>query len=534
MRFIVVLVLALLLGGCAGKGGGELSKAPGLDNDKRAAAKARLAKRDDKAAGELKEIFPEAGTCPIDSNGADPDTDQGRLDMALELCNMARELKANGEVDEAVKALDEAYSLLLKVEDRRDPEIEQQLDDLRILISRSLLQVHAVKDNRIRNGRSMEIPLTMNKYVQREIELLTHKEKRFFMESYRRSGRYRPMIVQKLREAGLPEELSWLPLIESGFKTRALSHARALGLWQFIPSTGYRYGLSRNTWIDERLDPEKSTKAAIAYLTELHSMFGDWQTVLAAYNCGEVRVSKAIKSQNREYLDNFWDIFEILPYETARYVPRFLATLHIINDPSKYGMELPTPEEPYTFETVFVRKQMSLKDIAKALGVEADLLAALNPELRHGVTPDSGFQLKVPVGYRETFLAKVDSIKTWKPKPTFYKYYVRHRVRRGETLSKIARRYRSSVRAIMRANRLRSANRIRVGQVLKIPSSRKVTGYGTASRSKRQVKYVVKKGDTLWKIAQKYKVSVSKLRRVNRLRSNCLYVGQVLKIPRAG
>src|SRR6185503_15097104 len=147
--------------------------------------------------------------------------------------------------------------------------------------------------------------------------------------------------VAQLAEAGMPEQLSWLPLVESGFKDRALSSARARGLWQFIPSTGYRYGLDRSDWIDERMDPEKSTQGAIAYLTALHGLFGDWMTALAAYNCGENSVLRAINNQKLSYFDQFWDLYQRLPRETRRYVPRFLATLAILEEPGRYGLVLP-------------------------------------------------------------------------------------------------------------------------------------------------------------------------------------------------
>ena len=141
------------------------------------------------------------------------------------------------------------------------------------------------------------------------------------------------------RKRVCPKSCRGFPLIESGYKVKALSKARALGLWQFIPSTGYKFGLKRDQYIDERIDPIKSTDAAIAYLKELHNIFGDWATVLAAYNCGENRVLRVIRSQNINYLDNFWDLYERLPRETARYVPRFLATLHIMNDLAQYGLD---------------------------------------------------------------------------------------------------------------------------------------------------------------------------------------------------
>ena len=191
-----------------------------------------------------------------------------------------------------------------------------------------------------------EIPIMTNADVEKEIRQFQTVERDFFISSYQRSAMYRPMILRELKKAGLPEELSWLPLVESGFKINALSTARALGLWQFIPSTGYKYGLNRDDWVDERMDMEKSTRAAIDYMKELHTMFGDWLTVLAAYNCGEGRIMRTIASQHINYLDRFWDLYYKLPYETARYVPRFLATVMIIRDPQKYGMDLGNGKMP--------------------------------------------------------------------------------------------------------------------------------------------------------------------------------------------
>jgi membrane-bound lytic murein transglycosylase D len=294
-------------------------------------------------------------------------------------------------------------------------------------------------------------------------------ERDFFLESYRRSGRYRDSIVKSFREAGLPEDLSWLPLIESGFKVRALSRARALGLWQFIPSTGYKYGLKRTEWIDERLDPEKSTAAAIAYLKELHSLFGDWATVLAAYNCGEGSVLRAIRGQKIDYLDNFWDLYGRLPRETARYYPRFLATLAIIKDPAKYGFELGETDRQMPFEVVQLERPVQLVKLAEKIDVDSDDLTSLNPELRHLATPPGAYALRVPPGKSETTVALIESLPKYAPpKPS----YVVHRVRRGETLSSIATQYRTSVGRIMEANNLRSGRMIRAGQRLRIPLTR--------------------------------------------------------------
>ena len=460
---------------------------------------------------------------------------QEYIDAALDYCQEANRLWNLGETDKALDTLDLAYSYILKVDEEQSPDLIQQKEDLRILIAKRINEIYASLHTAAK-GNHNAIPMIMNSHVEDEIRRFQGVERDFFINSYRRSGRYRPAIVAALKAAGLPEELSWLPLIESGFKCTALSRARALGLWQFIPSTGYKFGLNRDAWIDERLDPEKSTQAAIAYLKELHDIFGDWTTVLAAYNCGEGRVLRLIRGQKVNYLDNFWDLYPMLPRETARYVPRFLATLHIIKDPERYGMYLPEPDSPLTFETVIVDKQMSLNAIAQAIGVSVSTLVELNPELRYKVTPNKPYELKVPVGYSSTLLASIDSIPTWCPPKRKYKRYNKkyayHRVRRGETLSFLARKYRTSVSAIKRANRIRSA-KIRVGQLLKIPvgKSRHKNVCYTKKAKRRIVKYVVKRGDSLWMIARKFNTTAKAIMRYNGLRSIHLKVGQVLKIP---
>ena len=292
-------------------------------------------------------------------------------------------------------------------------------------------------------------------------------EREQFLEGYRRSGLYRPMILERLEKAGLPAQLSWLPLVESWFKVRALSRASALGMWQFISSTGVRYGLERDTWVDERLDPEKATDAAIAYLVDLHGLFGDWPKALAAYNCGEGRVLRLSRRSADEYLD-FWDLYELLPGETRRYVPRLLAALQIIENPAKYGMTLPEPDAPPSnVATVTVERSVKLDAPRRGAGLEAGTLATLNPALRRQATPKRAYELRVPAGREETLLAQLDSVPEWTPPVP---QYTTHRVRSGETLSQIAGRYRTSVSAIMRANSLRSANRLRVGQRLRIPT----------------------------------------------------------------
>ncbi len=463
---------------------------------------------------------------------ATPKTAQAKLDEALEFCRGSQEYWQRGELEKAVDALDQAYLLILDVEPQDDFKLVQEKEDLRFMISKRILEIYASR-NIVVNGNHNAIPLDMNRHVEAEIKRFTvGVEKDFFLRSLKRSGRYRPQIVAELKEAGLPEELSWLPLIESGFNVKALSSARALGLWQFIPSTGYKFGLKRDRFIDERMDPDKATRAAIAYLRELHSIFGDWTTVLAAYNCGEGRVLRVIKTQNVNYLDNFWDLYERLPRETARYVPRFLATLHILSTPEKYGIDLAQIDPPLEYETATIDRQIHLKDAAKVLGVPEATLREINPELRYKILPPTSYGLKVPVGTTELLIAQIDDIRPASlPQPDF----VYHRVRSGETLSTIARRYRTSVARIQRANNLRSSHFIRAGKRLKIPGK----GITYAANPPEQPQstpvqmpayHVVRRGDSLWNIALKYGTTTQDIQKLNGLTGTHLYEGQKLKL----
>jgi membrane-bound lytic murein transglycosylase D len=462
------------------------------------------------------------------------------LDDALEFCQTAQDFWQKGELENALDALDQAYDLIIKVDTYDKPILTQQKDDLRFMISKRILEIYASR-NIVINGNYNEIPLTLNEHVQYEIDLLTTGgEKNFFIESYKRSGLYRPMIIEALKNAGLPEELSWLPLIESGFKVNALSSARALGLWQFIPSTGYKFGLKRDIFIDERLDFEKSTEAAIAYLKELHQIFGDWSTVLAAYNCGEGRVLRVIRTQNVNYLDNFWDLYSRLPRETARYVPRFLATLHIINNLEKYGFDTIALFPPMEYETVTISQESHIKSVAEAIEVSEITLKSLNPELRNNILPSEEYNLRVPIGKSETFMAKINSIPIYSPPPSppqpsqkILSVPTRHRVRQGETLSLIANKYGVSIDNIANANKINKKNLIVSGQTLKIPSKNT-----TKTNSKKYQKsipkpvidHVVRAGDSLWVLARKYGTTTEKIKESNKLKSSTLFIGQTLKI----
>lgn len=466
--------------------------------------------------------------------------DQEIIEEAEKLIETSQNYWEKGDMEKAIEMLDQAYSLILT--DCDEPEIARQKDDLRFMISKKILAIYSTKQN-LKNGIRSEIPLVLNEDVEKEIESFLGRERDFFVNAYKRSFIYRPMILKELKKARLPEELSWLPLVESGFNVTALSPARALGLWQFIASTGYKYGLERDDWIDERLDPEKSTKAAITYLKELHEMFGDWLTALAAYNCGEGRVIRVIASQKINYLDRFWDLYRQLPYETARYVPRFLATLHIVKDPKKYGIDKELTETPVTipkFTIVKTNKPMLLKDIAGHLNMQEELLYLLNSELRYRATPDREYELKIPEDSVEKFLLVADQIPLWEKPISLSKrknlMFLHHRIKKGETLASVAAKYQTSVKLIKMYNKKTLKTKgVYAGQLLRVPVysapySPRHAKAKIVTASRTDISYTVRKGDTLTSIATRFNTSVSELKRINKMKNDRVITGQVLLI----
>lgn len=457
------------------------------------------------------------------------------MEEALVLLDESNKYWAKGELDDALQMLDQAYALLLDT--NGNPAIARQKDDLRLIISKRILAVYNSLPT-VAKGKRGEIPLLSNADVEKEIRSFQNYERDFFISSYYRSLNYRPIISAELKKAGLPDELSWLPLVESGFKISALSSARALGLWQFIPSTGYKYGLNRDDWVDERMDIEKSTRAAIAYLSDLHAMFGDWLTVLASYNCGEGRVMRTIASQQINYLDRFWDMYQKLPNETARYVPRFIATLLIVKDPAKYGFDFAAEQRKYDFsayEKVETTKSMRLQDIASKLEISEENLLILNAELRHKATPNKPYTLKVPIGNAEKLLQLAADIPAAEMPRASYRtvkgVFIKYKVRKGETLNSIAEKYKTAVSAIRSANKL-SNKGLYAGQRLNIPITKTNVSApsGTSQATAKATVHRVKKGDTLSEIAGKYGVSVADLRKINNLKKDALRVGQTIQL----
>jgi membrane-bound lytic murein transglycosylase D len=382
-----------------------------------------------------------------------------------------------------------------------------------------------------------DIPVVLNDKVWGFIEYFQTSGRGFFSRWLSRSGKYIPMMKEILESRGMPLDLVYLAMIESGFNVRAKSNKGAVGPWQFIESTAKRYGLRVDSWVDERMDPEKSTIAAANYLRDLYDMFQSWELAAAGYNAGEDRVQAAIE---RYKISDFWEISEYaLPQETKDYVPKLMAALIIAKNPEKYGFTGIEYQEPKPFEKVKVPPQRSLRDIARVIGIDYRRLKDLNPSLIREATPPYGdsYEIKVPSEYAKVVAAKFDDISALqKVAIVDYSNSTTYRVRRGDSLGKIASRFGISVSSIKRANKIRGST-IRVGQVLTIPR-RGSTGIYTAANSERttvkksdSTTYGVRQGDSLGKIASRYDVSVSSIKKTNKIKGSTIKVGQMLTIP---
>jgi len=320
-----------------------------------------------------------------------------------------------------------------------------------------------------------QIPLTMNRLVKQSMEYLQRTPSKHIDQWLQRSQTYFPMINHVLEEEGVPTELRYLAMIESGLNPRARSWAGAVGMWQFMRGTGKMYGLEVGAWVDERQDPEKATRAAARHLKDLHDRFGDWHLALAAFNCGGGCVGRAVRRSN-EQDPTFWDVYERLPRETRGYVPMFIATTLIASNPDAYGIDAPQAAPTYAYDYVWVPGSMlSLGEIAELAGTERGVIRALNPELRRSTLPPAkdGYQVRLPLGSYPQFALNFAELPKSKKRPA-----TTYRVKSGDTLSEIAQMFGTSTRRLQRLNDVRGSI-IRVGDRLVVPV-RKYDGSFTA------------------------------------------------------
>jgi membrane-bound lytic murein transglycosylase D len=378
-------------------------------------------------------------------------------------------------------------------------------------------------------GVSFDIPLVWNDRVARTLSFFLRARNRSIEKWLRRGEYYIPFMRELIARHGLPTDLVYLPIIESGFNPKAYSYAHASGIWQFIVSTGRRYNLRTSYWLDERRDPIKSTIAAIEYFSELYEMFDDWYLALAAYNCGENGVQRAIK---RAGSNDFWDLR--LPRQTMHYVPKYLSALLIAKNPSCFGFQQESTDTvvPFSVDTVKISDCVDLYKIASGIDIELDTLKRLNPHILRWCTPPDveDVTLYLPQGTREKYTAFYAQL-TDKDKVRWYRY----RIQRGDNLSMISRRFKTSVSAVKSINNLRST-RIIAGRYLliPIPASGGASAKGTAAaaaadvsksvsrtsadtRSKKAVSYRLKRGDTLWELADLFDVTIEQLCRWNNI-----------------
>jgi membrane-bound lytic murein transglycosylase D len=414
-----------------------------------------------------------------------------------------------------------------------------------------------------------EIPLSYNNTIQSFINYFTIKKRSYIRTMLSRKHIYFPLYEKTLQQNNLPDELKYLSIVESGLNPRAVSPARAVGLWQFISSTGREYGLQQDAYIDERMDPIKATQAGCRYLQNLYNMFGDWELALSAYNCGPGNVRRAIRRSGNKTA--FWDIYPYLPRETRSYVPMFVAVTYVMNHHKDYNIRPDLLQQFIAYDTIHVNQHLDLELFAKQLNVPLDDFKLLNPQLKRNVVPAhfKNYPLRVPKIALDSLAANrqaiLDSAAHTSPQTAELlaaaetapqrhatvssggRMKVTHKVTRGDALGKIADYYNVAVADIRKWNKLRGSS-IRAGQRLAIWVQEQTTSNSevkakpapakaapssaSSSLAKATTKgkvYRVQPGDTLWSISKGHGgISVERIKKMNKLRSNELKPGQRL------
>ncbi|MGA7826609.1 MAG: LysM peptidoglycan-binding domain-containing protein [Geobacteraceae bacterium] len=384
-------------------------------------------------------------------------------------------------------------------------------------------------DTNVNDEVGFDLPVVENAKVRYFIEYFTGPAHQGFQRWLERSGRYLPMMREVFAEEGLPLDLSYLAMIESGFNTRAISSARAVGPWQFMKGTGLVFGLDDDWWRDERRDPVKATRAAARYLHDLHRHFGDWCLAIAAYNAGAGSVERAIKKVGSR---DFWKLSHsgYLRKETRLYVPKLFAALVIAKDPEKYGFTDLDYLPPLEYDVVKLPSSTDLDIIARLSGVSCEEIRDLNPELNRWCTPPglAGYPVRLPAGKLKSFkrrYAKID--------PEHRSNFRRHRIESGDTLYSLARHYGIRAKDIIALNKIRNPRALRLGRNLILPLRPGATPatYEVADNfaHNKQRTYKVRKGDNLWTISRRFNVSSKQLCSWNGMqKKDTLKPGQVL------
>ncbi|MCU1221307.1 MAG: Lytic transglycosylase, catalytic [Candidatus Angelobacter sp.] len=457
----------------------------------------------------------------------------GRVDEAKKDFNHAADILMQGPVDvksderlqqEFDKVTEEINKLETAASKEADGLAEQQpepapIDEANQVTFPADANVIAKAEADLKNTRS-DLPLMINEYVAGYINYFSTRGRGVFEGAWTRSGRYREMIFRIFREEGIPQDLIYLAQAESGFKPMALSRARARGMWQFMASRGVGYGLRRSLWVDDRQDPEKATRAAARHLHDLYNQFGDWYLAMAAYNSGPGNVQQAVRRTG--YAD-FWELYKrnVLPAETKNYVPIILAMTIMSKNPAQYGLDAVQPDPAMKYDVVKVNYPVDLRLVAECVDVPVEQMVDLNPSLLRRTTPkDQSFDLRLPSGTRETYETAIATIPV--EKRVAWRYY---KVQPGDTLAGIARKYRTTERAISQANNLQGTPSSDAKLV--IP----VNGAGANGRiiySRYASHYKTHTGDTVFTVAEDFGVPPDRLRRWNGLKTNSLRHGRVL------
>lgn len=392
-----------------------------------------------------------------------------------------------------------------------------------------------IREHNLTNLPRFDIPVEVNDRVVAWMEYFQGSGRKHFERYLERSGRYLPQIQEILKKERMPKDLAYIALIESGFNTRARSSANAVGMWQFIRGTGQRYDLKIDGWVDERNDPEKATYAAVGYFRDLYGEFGDWYLAMASYNAGEGKVRRAIATTGSR---NFWEIANdkhALRPETRDYVPKFIAAAIMAKMPERFGFGDVNYLDPIDYEVADVDAQTDVNIIAKCAGVDDDIIRELNPHLIRGTTPPgkSSYAIKIPRGTTKVFEQEIAKI------PKEERVQLAHyRVRRGDTIQSIAGRFGIDPIVIASANNISPNRKLKKGTMIVVPGGaaamRAVADADakeTASSATKIVRYKVKAGETLAKIANKNGVTIAQLRNWNDLSKKAnIRPGQTLRV----